>query len=253
MNPPTPATIDDVIARLTAIIDESRKAQSPIGYFAALYRRITMAVNQSIARKEFDDNERMDRIDVTFASRYLEALDQFRSGKPPSAPWAVAFRAAGSPGPLVLQHLLLGVNAHVNLDLGIAIATVCPGAALDSVKNDFFKLNAILASQVDTVRRELSDFCFLLRWTSLLGRPEDRLVDLAVDLGRDYAWHFAQKLAPTAAPEQGPLIEQAAKEAAGFANDILSPDLLLDILFSIVRLTEQGTVASRIAHLAGSG
>jgi len=250
---PATGTIDDVIEKLTAVIHECRRIESPIGYFAALYRRITIAVKQAIAARQFDDNERMERIDVTFASRYLDALEQYRSGAQPTMPWAIAFRAARYSSPLVFQHLLLGVNAHVNLDLGIAVAEVCPGTALAGVRNDFFRLNALLGGQVDTVRRELSEICFLLRWTALLGRPEDRLVSLAVDLGRDHAWGIAQRLAAASPAEQPAVIQQAEAEAARLANDIRSPGLLLGLLFRLIRLTERGTVARKIDFLVARG
>jgi len=39
-------TIDDVILHLDAIIATSQKEKSPLGYFAALYRKVTIKVNK---------------------------------------------------------------------------------------------------------------------------------------------------------------------------------------------------------------
>jgi hypothetical protein len=51
--------------------------------------------------------------------------------------WRIAFDAADRQEPPVLQHLLLGMNAHINYDLGIAAADTYPGAALVPLHRDF--------------------------------------------------------------------------------------------------------------------
>ena len=48
--------------------------------------------------------------------------------------WSVAFHAAHRRPPIIFQHLLLGMNAHINLDLGIACAEVAPGPAIDDLE-----------------------------------------------------------------------------------------------------------------------
>src|SRR5215510_6312535 len=114
--------IDEVIARLTDIIDISRREPGRLGYFAALYRNVTISVKNAILNGRFEDGERMEMLDVNFANRYLEAYELHSKGETPTASWQVSFEAAGHWRPLILQHLLLGINAHINLDLGIAVA-----------------------------------------------------------------------------------------------------------------------------------
>ena len=81
MNPNT-ATIDDVIQQLDDIIDWSQSHKSRLGYFAALYRKVTLKVKEGIADGYFGDGQRMERLDVTFAGRYLDAFEQYRSNQP---------------------------------------------------------------------------------------------------------------------------------------------------------------------------
>ncbi len=50
-----PTTIDEVVARIDDIIDQSRADNSRIGYFAALYRKVTVGVRDGIAAGEFED------------------------------------------------------------------------------------------------------------------------------------------------------------------------------------------------------
>jgi hypothetical protein len=97
----------------------------------------------------------MERLDVTFANRYLTAYAQFRSGELPSRSWLSAFLATASSEPLVLQHLLIGMNAHIGLDLGIAAARTCPGDALAPLQRDFDRINTVLATLTPVVEAEL--------------------------------------------------------------------------------------------------
>ena len=123
-------TIDDVLAALDAVVARAIEERSRVGYFAAVYRKITAKVAEGIAKGMFDDGERMARFDVTFADRYLAALDGYRAGRTVTKSWELALDATEARRPIVLQHLLLAINAHVNLDLGIAAAETAPGDAL---------------------------------------------------------------------------------------------------------------------------
>ena len=60
-------TIDQVIRQLDDIIDWSIRNDSRLGYFAALYRKVTLQVKSGITDGFFEDAERMERLDVIFA------------------------------------------------------------------------------------------------------------------------------------------------------------------------------------------
>lgn len=79
------STIDEVIASLDRIIEWSKRTKSRCGYFAALYRKVTCNVRDGIASGYFDDGERMERLDVIFANRYLEAFEAYYSGQSTTA------------------------------------------------------------------------------------------------------------------------------------------------------------------------
>ena len=64
---------------------------------------------------------------MIFANRYLKAYSDFQNNKVVSKSWEVAFKGTERFWPIVLQHLLAGMNAHINLDLGIAAAKVMEG------------------------------------------------------------------------------------------------------------------------------
>ena len=55
-------TIDQVIQQLDDIIDWSLELNSRLGYFAALYRKVTLKVKGGISDGFFDDGQRMERL-----------------------------------------------------------------------------------------------------------------------------------------------------------------------------------------------
>lgn len=198
--PPIPplTNIDQVIATIQGVIDWSIANQSRLGYFAALYKRITIAIKDGIERKMFDDNARMERFDVTFAGRYFAALNGYFHGGEISKCWRVAFDGAQLPGPIIVQQLIAGVNAHIDLDLGIAAEAVAPGKQIDSLHHDFNTVNAVLSSQVSTVVMEIDTLSPVLAeiYKVLMQHELDLIADGLV-IVRDGAWHFAELLAKT--------------------------------------------------------
>ncbi len=195
-----PQTIEEVIARLEGIIDEALRSRSRIGYFAALYERVTSNVRRAlVAGDVFKDNPRMERFDVIFAGRFLDAWDAHAAGSEPTASWRVAFKVLDDDGPLVVQHLILGMNAHINLDLGVAAAAVAPTPAeLQSLKPDFNTINDILARLLGVVELELGQICPRFqraqRLTFFAPHLEDKLFGFGIGAARDLAWLLAEQL-----------------------------------------------------------
>jgi hypothetical protein len=188
-------TIDDILTQLESIIAESIQTNSRVGYFAALYYKVTASVKEGIAKGQFQNGPMMEQFDVVFASRYLDALNAWKNKQPLSASWQVAFEAVNNSSLLVLQHLLLGMNAHINLDLGIAAVAVS-GGQLNNVQKDFDAINTIISSLTYQVLNDIDRVSPLL---SLLGLHSDNqtsiLIQFSIDNARDGAWCFAEELA----------------------------------------------------------
>lgn len=77
-------TIDEETGQLTAIVEWAKKNESRAGYFAALYRKVTIQVKQRIEDDFFDDGSRMERLDVIFANCYIHACHQYQTGQTPT-------------------------------------------------------------------------------------------------------------------------------------------------------------------------
>ena len=84
-------TIDEVVEQLDDLISYARREKSRLGYFAALYRNVTVKVKEGILAGSFEDGARMERLDVTFANRYLDAVERYRRGKNPADAGAPLF------------------------------------------------------------------------------------------------------------------------------------------------------------------
>jgi hypothetical protein len=189
-------TIDDVVTALDAIVQSAYDNQNRLGYFAALYRRVTIAVRDGIRAGSFDNGPLMEQLDVVFASRYLDALTTFEAGTAATRSWMVAFRGCGDANLLILQQLLSGMNAHINLDLGIAAAQVSPGKQLPQLKPDFDQINAVLASLIGTVASEIAAVSPLIGDLEQIGmRSATSLINFNIVAARDAAWFAAERLA----------------------------------------------------------
>lgn len=222
--------IDEVITHMEGLLQQALARRSRGGYFAALYYRVTCAVRDAIHAGRFDDNTRMEQLDILFAQRYFDAVQLAEKGELPSRVWLRAFEAQEGRRLSILQHLALGMNAHINLDLGIAAARICPGAQLESLHTDFNRINELLASMVPPMDRALDKLCPGYELASLWNPAgEKRLINFSMKRARDAAWGLAQRLAPLSLPEQLLEIERQDQLSCVLAEGIqhLGPGISL--------------------------
>ena len=243
-------TIDEVVDELTAIIDDARRHPSRAGYFAALYRKVTVRVRERIAEGAFDDDARMERLDVLFANRYLDAVRNRREGAPITRSWEYAFTVTEQWSPIVLQHLLLGMNAHINLDLGIAAAQTVRPADLPELRSDFNRINALLAGLVGEVRGELAQIWTTFRlFNRYRGDAQTVAINFSMTKARDHAWSVAERLAPLSEAERAEAIDDVDRGVVDLAGIIRNPGLFLGAVTRIVPIGELGSIRRKIAIL----
>ncbi|HMI84957.1 MAG TPA: DUF5995 family protein [Polyangiaceae bacterium] len=189
------ANIDEVVTLLDGVIAEFRERRSTLAFFPALYRAVTLRVRTGIASAIFADGPRMNRLDTAFANRYFIALDEWRArGTAPRA-WRAAFATETRPSTMILQHLLLGMNAHINFDLPVATIGVAQGTALAELEVDFLAINDILAAALDDVQDVLNEFSPMLDILDRVGGSADEaLCTFSIVNAREEAWHEATRL-----------------------------------------------------------
>jgi hypothetical protein len=230
-------TIKDVIEALQSIIDWSIRVESRLGYFAALYKRITIAVGTAIEQGVFEDGPRMQRFDVAFAVRYFDAVNgHFHPGQfpKPTRSWRVTFDGARRPQPIIVQHMFVGVVAHILLDLGIVAREISP--RLPIFRNDFNTINAVLASQISGVVEDINELSPALADVyAVLQRHQIFVINEAVRNLRDSAWRFGAFLAAEPAFARPPTIWARDRQVASQEELIYDPPSLTGLIASLLR------------------
>ena len=244
-------SIEEAIERLEAIVTHTRRENSRLGYFAAMYLGVTRAVRDAIIAGEFENGDRMAQFDLVFAHRYLDAFDRSERGEPTTDAWSVSFSGAADWRPIVVQQLLTGMNAHINLDLGIAAATVAPGTELPGLRNDFNTINDVLAR---LTKRFVADVESVSPWIRLLdkigGRSEQHVIKFSIDVARDEAWKLAESLAPLPEDQWQSVITARDDWTADFGGFVLRPGWVLPIGLLVIRLRETNDVNKVIDALS---
>jgi hypothetical protein len=152
--------VSDLIRRMEHQLADLTAAGDAARFFLGTYLRTTRAVAAAIDAGAFADPAWVAHWDVVFADLYLDALAAHRRD-PASAPatWRAAF--AADPGLPPEAHVLLGMNAHINVDLPQAlIAVIPPEDFADPVvcarrRRDHQRIDRILAERVAAEDAEL--------------------------------------------------------------------------------------------------
>jgi hypothetical protein len=242
--------IDGVIERLTGIVGQAQAEADRVGYFAALYRQVTVEVRAAIRAGRFDDGQRMSRFDAIFGNRYFDALDAWRRDRTGPRCWRVTFELTQRADALIVQHLLLGVSAHINLDLAVAAAQMSPGGSIGELRRDFLLTNEILVDVLVRVQHavdEVSPYMWLL--DTFGGRDEERILDFSIRAAREEAWQNAVLLAHQTGVEREQTIARLDRRTTLLARLLSRPGGLIRPVVELIRSGENTPVPDVIARL----
>jgi len=246
-------TIEEVLKKLDEIIIWSKENQSPVGYFACTYRIMTAQVLKEIQQKKFEDNPRMTLLDLAFAQRYLEAWDNYSKGKKCTQSWYIAFEAAKNKNLLILQHIFLGMNAHINLDLGISASSVMPYRKINLLKKDFENINNVIASINQKVQDSLNKICYPVELIDKISNGKDNVVlDFAISKARDTSWATAVIASNTPQFLRESVINIVDYAAAKVASQIINPKLLTPALTKELKKYESSDIVKNIEILSST-
>lgn len=242
--------IDEVLEHLALIVETSKARRSRLGYFATLYRQVTLEVKRGIDAGRFQDGPRMDRFDTAFGNRYFEALAAWEAGREPPKCWRVAFDLLTSDDTIILQHLLLGVNAHINLDLAVAAVAAAPGEQIDALSRDYDLINDILVSVLNKVQEALNDVSpYMWLLDELGGRSDEWALDFSIRTARAEAWNNALVLARASDLRRSVVLTSMDLGATLLARLIARPAGILRPGLQVIRHKESHDVAVVIERL----
>ena len=230
-----------------ALVATALAADDARGFFPAMYARVTAHVADQVAAGEFDDPARMADLVATFAGFYLGTR---RGEAPVPGCWQATFDVAGDGALLIVQHLLLGINAHVNHDLPQAVVAVADRTGdLGAVRPDFLAINEVLAATyVDLV----ADLNRVAHWVHLVdGLGAGRVFNFSLRVARDQAWGAAERLHPLDAGGRVAYAAELDRLVTYLAYLVTRPVLPFSLLVPLARLFERRDPREVTAALLG--
>jgi hypothetical protein len=245
-----PQSIIEVLAALRQVVADESRVGSRLCLFPALYAELTQRLVQALANDEFEHPTELEQIAVRFAQRYFDALEAFRRGDKPTKSWRVAFQEARVGRMLMLQDLMLGINAHINLDLAIATADVA-GPRIDAFERDFLRINDLLEELFARTEDVISAHSPLLDVLDRLGGEHDAyLGTFVITRARDAAWANAKVLVHLDASARGPWIGMLDMATSRLGHMIAYPGVLVQAAVDLVRNTEERDVRVLVEALS---
>ncbi|AXI80754.1 DUF5995 family protein [Peterkaempfera bronchialis] len=178
--------LDGVVARLREL-DGRLPPGDGVAVFNRMYLTVTEEIRDRLAGPCFGDPAAVAELDVVFAGRYLTAVDADLAGQRPTPCWRPLFSLRAHPHIHPVQFALAGMNAHIELDLPLAVVETCRRRSCppEALAADYHRINEVLAALEARVREQL------------LPGPDpldaaDPLVHLAgswsIERARDAAW-----------------------------------------------------------------
>ena len=191
-------TLDDVVNRLAELEARYAARRDRRVVFLTVYGLMSREMKRRIGLGDFHDNEWVTRYTVAFANLYREAHDKYvdRDRDVPRA-WTIAFDTAGHGSALISQDLLLGINAHVNHDLALALDRVSIDPNRDAREQDHTAVNEVLRATSDAVSDQVSELYArgLAGVDVLAGTFDEKVSNFSLTVARARAWDAAVALA----------------------------------------------------------
>ena len=172
--------------------------------FLKCYLLMTRNMLTGLEKGEFRDPVWVERLLTRFAEYYFQALTEYRS-RDQQAPsvWRRAHDIAVGGEAQVLQDLLLGVNAHINYDLVLALVDVLEPERerlteekLNERYADHCRVNVIIARTIDSVQDQVIEVLEpeMDVLDKLLGRLDEWMISSLITRWRDEVWGHALEM-----------------------------------------------------------
>ncbi|WP_254279794.1 DUF5995 family protein [Haloarcula marina] len=191
--------IEETHERLRALLSAFEARDDRRAVFLTIYARMTRAVAQGVDRGDFADPEWVAEYLVAFANLYRRAVYDYETGALDTLadPWRLAFEAADSGESLVVQDAMLGVNAHINYDLALALDAVGTSPDRATKRADHDRVIGVIERLVDDAQVSLADRDAegLTALDGALGRLDERVTVFTIGECRDSAWRTAVAMA----------------------------------------------------------
>jgi hypothetical protein len=229
---------------LTAVEQALRARHDRRAIFVTAYLVITDAIRRRVATGWFVDNQWVAQYTICFADLYRQALLAYQNGDESALPkaWRLSCDTSAHGRGLLIQDLVLGINAHINYDLALALHKV----GIDTKRNeryvDHTAVNQVLQTAIDQLQDQVCDiYAPILRVLDFAGgRLDETLSHFSVAKAREAAWLSAVALANARDDHERQGLRAGLNDRAGvLARLILSPNPLHPWLIEALRHVER--------------
>jgi hypothetical protein len=227
-----PTDVPEVIDVLRAIATTAAETEAGKGDGIACFSRLYTTITEDVVKEWkagelFRCGQFILELDLTFAQRYLDALDAWLHGRETPACWRILFERRLDDR-AEWRFAVVGVNAHVNFDLAFALLDVWedhpddPLSAEDEQRDDYQAINTIFRNNMDQLCEDngapWTRWGKLLRDGGIVDRIANRGGDMLVQRTREVAWDKAIELWPS--HERDGYRDEASRELDEDAGDI---------------------------------
>ncbi|SFR63480.1 hypothetical protein SAMN04488124_2906 [Halogeometricum limi] len=188
-------SVADVRTRLDRLEERLRERNDRRAVFLTVYARMTREMQRGIEDGAFSDAAWMRAYVVSFAEYYRRAFSAFERGRFDAVPdpWRIAFGTAVTGDNLVVQDAFLGINAHINYDLALALCDVRIDPDRRGKYADHVGVDDVLLRLVDAQQDALTELYApgIADVDAALGRFDETVSYHALTEGRIQAWRIA--------------------------------------------------------------
>jgi hypothetical protein len=210
MKPTTEAP--STLIRMQSLLDQWEPLSDRRAIFLSCYSRMTRNLLTSLGKDVFHDPLWVKDLLEHFADYYFSALQTFDEDPLASpAVWQLTFSSMADASIRPVQHLMMGVNAHINYDLVLSLIDRLEPewpALTESQRlhryADHCQINEIIAHTIDEVQDEV-----LERYSPAMdlidlafGRLDEFLIARLISGWREQVWQQAVQWLETPLPEQ---------------------------------------------------
>jgi hypothetical protein len=188
----------DAYDGVVCVEEHFRTAGDRRAIFASVYALTTLRLAESIDDGAYDQTAWMEDYQTEFADHYRRALHDYATADFSAVPepWLIAFDAAQSGETLILQDIVLGMNAHINFDLAFALEEVGLSPSTSRKLSDHTRVNLVLSEISDEILQAMgglygSNYAAL---DAALGPADELLLGVGMASARQNAWTNAVSL-----------------------------------------------------------
>lgn len=221
-------TLDEIVAGFHALEQALYDRKDRRAVFATAYLTMTLEIEKRVGELSYNDPGWVAAYAIAFANLYRVALACYERGDRALVPepWQISFDTANQKSNLIFQDLLLGMNAHINHDLALALEEVGLDPGREERREDHFAVNEAIRQATDAVKARLRDRYVPLYGLldRLLGRFDEHVAGFSIEKARQNAWKSAVSLAGAESEEEHALVQRSISDnATVFARLILLP------------------------------